>query len=53
MFKSRSLHRGGMNDIIYDAEGALKGQYRCVRGVIWVHGRDNMGSSEWAVMGLG
>ena len=42
-----------MNDIIYDAEGTLKGQYGCVRGPIWVHVSDNMGSLERAVMGLG
>ena len=46
------LLHGDVNDVIYDAEDASEGQYGCTRGPVWVHVRANMGSCEWAVMGL-
>ena len=50
MFMCGSLWGGGMNDIIYDAEGAREGRYGFTRGPLWVHMRADMG--EQAVMGL-
>ena len=41
-----------MNDVIYDAEGAHEGRYECTQRLMWVHVRANIGSREWAVMGL-
>ena len=37
-----------MNDVIYVADGACMGRYGCVGGPT----RDNMGSTEWLVVGL-
>ena len=50
MFKHGFLCRGDVNDVIYDAECTREGQYRCTRGLIWVHTRADMGSCEQAVM---
>ena len=52
MFMRRSLYCGHVNYLIYDAEGAHEGRYGCIGGPIWVHVRADMGSCEWAVMGL-
>ena len=41
-------HRGDMKDVIYDADGACEGLYRCLGGPR----RANMGSRECVVMSL-
>ena len=52
MFTQRSLHHGDVNHVIYDAEGACEGWYRCTPGLIWGHARAIMGSREGGVIGL-
>ena len=52
MFTRGSLRRGGLNDVIYDADGASKGLNGCTRGPICVHVRVIMGSREQADIGL-
>ena len=52
MFTRGSLRRGGVNDVIYDADGVREGRYGCTRGPIWVHVRAVMASREPADMGL-
>ena len=44
--------RGYINNAIYDTEGARRGHYGCTQGLLWVHTRVIMGSSEWADIGL-
>ena len=41
-----SFHCGDVNAVIYDDEGACKGQYGFTRRQIWVHLRADMGSLE-------
>ena len=48
MFTRWPENRGDVNDVIYDADGACMGRDGCVGGPT----RDNMGSSEWLVVGL-
>ena len=43
---------GDVKDVNYDTDGAYEGQYGCQHGPIWVHVMADMGSLEWAVMGL-
>ena len=48
MFTRWPEHRGDVNDVIYDADGACEGRYE------WLvePSRANMGSCEWVVMGM-
>ena len=48
MFTGWPEHRGDVNDVIFDADGACEVRYGCVGGPT----RANMGSREWVVMGL-
>ena len=48
MFTRWSEHHGDVNGVIYDTDGACKGQYGCNGGPT----RANMGSRECFVMGL-
>ena len=47
MFTYWHEHRGDVNDVIYDADGACESRYGCVGGPT----RANMGSREWVVIG--
>ena len=48
MFIRWPEHRGDVNGVIYDADGACECRYGCVE----VPMRTIMGSCEWVVMGL-
>ena len=48
MFTRWPEHRGDVNDVIYDANGACEGRYGCVGGPK----RVEIGSLEWVVIGL-
>ena len=41
---------GDVNAVIYDAEGARVGRYRCMEVLIWGRMRAHMGSRDWAIM---